>query len=66
LGRSQKKPNDILDLTESIAVSRKLKIIVCIDEFQSIGDLKKFIGISEKITVSLANAYAYYLLSIWK
>ncbi|MDR3219053.1 MAG: ATPase [Dysgonamonadaceae bacterium] len=34
----QKSPDDILNLAENIAISKKIKVIVCIDEFQSIGD----------------------------
>jgi AAA+ ATPase superfamily predicted ATPase len=45
----KKNPNDILDLAESIAVSSKLKIIVCIDEFQSIGDFKNSLAFQKKL-----------------
>ena len=34
----QEKPDEILDLPETIAKAKKISVIVCIDEFQSIGD----------------------------
>lgn len=33
-------PDEILDLPEKIAIEKKLKIIVCIDEFQNIAELQ--------------------------
>ena len=45
----KKNPNDILDLAETIAVARKFKIIVCIDEFQSIGDYKNPVAFQKKL-----------------
>ena len=45
----KKNPNDILDLAETIAVARKYKIVVCIDEFQSIGDYKNPVAFQKKL-----------------
>ena len=45
----KKNPNDILDLAESVAVSKNFKIIVCIDEFQSIGDFKDPLTFQKKL-----------------
>ncbi|MEI6139195.1 MAG: ATP-binding protein [Mariniphaga sp.] len=45
----KKNPNDILDLAETIAVARKFKIVVCIDEFQSIGDYKNPVAFQKKL-----------------
>ena len=33
----KKNPDDILDLAESIAIEKKIRIVICIDEFQNIG-----------------------------
>ena len=45
----KKNPNDILDLAETIAVARKFKIVICIDEFQSIGDFKNPLSFQKKL-----------------
>ena len=45
----KKNPNDILDLAETIAIARKFKIVVCIDEFQSIGDYKNPVAFQKKL-----------------
>jgi hypothetical protein len=34
----KKNPDEILDLAEKIAIRKKLKMVVCIDEFQNIGE----------------------------
>lgn len=36
----KKKPDEILDLAETIAVKQGIKIVVCIDEFQSLADFE--------------------------
>ena len=36
----QKNPDDILNLAETIAKKKNIKIIICIDEFQSISDFE--------------------------
>jgi AAA+ ATPase superfamily predicted ATPase len=45
----QKSPDDILNLAERIAVSKKMRIIVCIDEFQSIGDFPDNLAFQRKL-----------------
>ena len=45
----KKNPNDILDLAETIAIAREFKIVVCIDEFQSIGDFKNPVAFQKKL-----------------
>lgn len=37
----KKNPDDILNLAESIAKKKNIRIVVCIDEFQSISDFEK-------------------------
>ena len=62
----KKQPDEILDLAETIAVERDLKIVVCIDEFQSIGDFEKSTSISKKIAIALAKAYLRFVLFVWQ
>ncbi len=45
----KKNPDEILDLAETIAVERGLRIVVCIDEFQSIGDYKESQAFQKKL-----------------
>jgi hypothetical protein len=45
----QKSPDDILNLAENIATSKKITIIVCIDEFQSIGDFPDSLAFQRKL-----------------
>jgi len=45
----QENPDDILDLAENIAKSKKISIIVCIDEFQSIGDFPDSLAFQRKL-----------------
>ena len=45
----QKSPDDILNLAENIAVSKKINIVVCIDEFQSIGDFPESLAFQRKL-----------------
>jgi hypothetical protein len=45
----QKSPDDILNLAENIAISKKVRIIVCIDEFQSIGDFPGSLAFQRKL-----------------
>ena len=45
----QKNPDDILDLPETIAKTKKISIIVCIDEFQSIGDFTESLAFQRKL-----------------
>ena len=45
----QKSPDDILNLAENIAISKKISIIVCIDEFQSIGEFPDSLAFQRKL-----------------
>jgi hypothetical protein len=45
----QESPDNILDLAENIAKSKKISIIVCIDEFQSIGDFPESLAFQRKL-----------------
>lgn len=41
---ARRSPGEILDLAEKIAVAKKLRLVVCIDEFQSISDYPDPLG----------------------
>ncbi len=45
----KKKPDEILDLAETLAVERELKIVVCIDEFQSLSDYEYPLAFQKKL-----------------
>ena len=45
----QKNPDEILNLPETIAKLKKIKVIVCIDEFQSIGDFTESLAFQRKL-----------------
>ena len=45
----QKNPDEILNLPEMIAKSKNISIIVCIDEFQSIGDFSESLAFQRKL-----------------
>ena len=45
----QKNPDEILNLPETIAKSKKISVIVCIDEFQSIGDFPESLAFQRKL-----------------
>ncbi len=45
----KQSPDEILDLAENLAKSKKIKIIVCIDEFQSIGNFSDTISFQQKL-----------------
>jgi AAA+ ATPase superfamily predicted ATPase len=45
----QKNPDEILNLPETIAKSKKISVIVCIDEFQSIGDFSESLAFQRKL-----------------
>ena len=45
----QKHPDEILNLPETIAKSKGIGVIVCIDEFQSIGDFPKSLAFQRKL-----------------
>jgi hypothetical protein len=45
----QKNPDEILNLPETIAKAKKVGVIVCIDEFQAIGDFSESIAFQRKL-----------------
>jgi len=45
----KKNPDDIIDLAETIAKVKGIKIIVCIDEFQSIGNFSDSLAFQRKL-----------------
>jgi Predicted ATPase (AAA+ superfamily) len=45
----QKSPDEILNLPETIAKAKKIGVIVCIDEFQSIGDFPESLAFQRKL-----------------
>ena len=45
----RKKADEILDLAENIAKEKKIKIVVCIDEFQSIGNFEDTLAFQRKL-----------------
>jgi len=45
----QKSPDEILNLPETIAKTKKVGVIVCIDEFQSIGDFPESLAFQRKL-----------------
>ena len=45
----RKKADEILDLAENIAQAKKIKIVVCIDEFQSIGSFDESLAFQRKL-----------------
>jgi AAA+ ATPase superfamily predicted ATPase len=45
----KKNPDEILNLAETIAIERGLKIIVCIDEFQGIGEFEDQLAFQKKL-----------------
>lgn len=45
----QKNPDDILNLAENIAKSKKIQIVVCIDEFQAIADFTESLSFQRKL-----------------
>ena len=47
--RVKKQADAILDLAETIALKKKIKIVICIDEFQSIGEFKNALAIQRKL-----------------
>lgn len=62
----KKNPDDILDLAESIAIEKKINIIICVDDFQNIAEFGGFPGFPEKVTVTLATAQPCGILFVWQ
>ncbi len=49
IGPKTERPEDILNLPEEIAQKRKLNIVVCIDEFQQIGEFQDSLTFQKRI-----------------
>lgn len=45
----QKTPDDILNLPETIAKAKKISVVVCINEFQSVGDFPESVAFQRKL-----------------
>lgn len=45
----KKNPDDILNLAEKIATEKKIKIILCVDEFQNISDFEDPLSFQKKL-----------------
>jgi len=45
----KKSPDEILNLSETIAKAKNINVIVCIDEFQSIGDFSESLAFQRKL-----------------
>ena len=45
----KKNPDDIIDLAETIAKAKGIKIVVCIDEFQNIGNFDNPLALQRKL-----------------
>ncbi len=45
----RRQADTILDLAETIAAKKKIKIVVCIDEFQSVGEFKNSLAVQRKL-----------------
>ena len=48
----KKKPDEILNLAQKIAADRKIRIIICIDEFQNISEFKDSLAFQKKLRAS--------------
>ena len=46
---ARRNPGDILDLAEKIATAKDLRLVVCIDEFQSIADYPDSLGFQRQL-----------------
>jgi len=49
IGPKTEKPEEILDLPERIAQKRNLNIVVCIDEFQQVGEFPDSLNFQKKV-----------------
>ncbi|MGQ1785963.1 MULTISPECIES: AAA family ATPase [unclassified Saccharicrinis] len=45
----QKNPSEILDMAESLAIAKNIRLVVCMDEFQNIGSFKKSLDFQKKL-----------------
>lgn len=46
---AKKKPDEILDLAEKLAISKNKKLIICIDEFQNIAEFEDPVSFQKKL-----------------
>jgi hypothetical protein len=46
---AQKNPNEILDLAEQLATAKKLKLVVCIDEFQAVAQYPESLAFQRQL-----------------
>jgi len=60
----KKHPDEILNLAETLAIKKKIKLIVCIDEFQNLGFFQNSIAFQKKLRANWQNhqqvAYCMY------
>jgi len=45
----KRNPDEILDLAESIAIDKKIRIVICIDEFQNVGTFDNSIDFQKRL-----------------
>ena len=45
----KRNPDEILDLAESIAIEKKIRMVICIDEFQNIGTFENPVAFQKKL-----------------
>ena len=45
----KKNPKEILDLAESIAIEKKIRMVICIDEFQNIGSFENPVAFQKRL-----------------
>lgn len=45
----KRNPDEILDLAESIAVEKKIRMVICIDEFQNIGTFENPVAFQKRL-----------------
>jgi AAA+ ATPase superfamily predicted ATPase len=60
----QKTPDEVIDLAEKICRIKKIKLVVCIDEFQNISNFDSPGCPAKETPCALAEAYPGYLLYI--
>lgn len=48
----KKQPEEILNLPENIAIDKKIKIVICIDEFQNISEFEKPLAFQKTLRAS--------------
>jgi uncharacterized protein len=59
----QRNPDEVLDLAENIAKAKKIKVVVCIDEFQNIGYFEHPLAFQKKLRAHWQrHKYASYCL----